>query len=208
MITCNIKDIERKVGIPVEEWPGNCYAIATQIVKKVFKGKSRAVYGAYYGMVSEKSIFFHTAELIGWVRHGWILVGKEIYDPLRWEFLGEPPFMWHGRDDNHEVYDEGHNSLRESLYGNKPYPAAVLDERIIQLKLAGEGAVQVLQIITGDKEIRRGVSFAQAFWIANLPYHWFGGYAYQVYMALKKAGKGALVPYDNMIKAQEEKGSV
>lgn len=80
----------RRIGIPLKDWPLNCYTIASAILALQLLPGGRAAYGHYFGKISPRSIFNSRAGLAP--RHGWVtLPGGWIYDPTRWVFTATTP---------------------------------------------------------------------------------------------------------------------
>lgn len=91
MMTLTAAKVAKIIGIPEEEWPGNCYAVAASMVRHgVVKGEPR--YGRYTGPVNEGCripAFRDQRTYLGHVQHGWIAQRDgTIIDPTRWCFLG------------------------------------------------------------------------------------------------------------------------
>lgn len=96
-IITDINKIAKKIGIPVKQWPGSCYAIACACVdKKVVVGKPR--YGHYRGFIHPDSMFASHVK-IGWCQHGWVeLSDGKIFDPTRWVFECSKPYIYIGEN--------------------------------------------------------------------------------------------------------------
>ena len=53
----DVSRIAERIGMDFSDWPGNCYAVACQMLKcKMVKG--RPAYGNYHGPVAPSSMFF------------------------------------------------------------------------------------------------------------------------------------------------------
>ena len=102
----DVSRIAERIGMDFSDWPGNCYAVACQMLKcKMVKG--RPAYGNYHGPVAPSSMFFGKKV----VRHGWIeRADGMIVDPTRWVFEGVEPYIYEGLPSME--YDEGANLLR------------------------------------------------------------------------------------------------
>lgn len=107
MITL-IPQIEFLINLSVEDWKGNCYAVAQAcLTTGVVKGK--AEYGIWEGPIAEGSYF----ENYPIARHGWVrLPDGRIWDPTRWVFENVEPYIYVGPDD---YYDFGASRLRKSV---------------------------------------------------------------------------------------------
>jgi hypothetical protein len=172
--------------MPTARWRGNCHAIACRILDLgLVRGVAR--YGHYYGPVAPASYFSPTAPFH---RHGWVeRPDRSVLDPTRWVFEDAPPYIHVGPRE--PDYDPGGQRLRTSHVG--PVPGRLPGDDAIALDLPPEAA-QHLSDMTG---YGTAFSLAQLFWIANLPPHMLGTHARPVYVALRDAGRKALVPIDN-----------
>lgn len=105
------------IKIPVSEWPGNCYAIACQMVEAGLV-TGRAVYGHYLGRIRPGTLFYGKPI----VHHGWVVTADEqIIDPTRWVFEGVAPYIHYATTANSHEYDEGGNVFL--LTQRRPAPA-------------------------------------------------------------------------------------
>jgi hypothetical protein len=100
-------------------------------------------------------------------------------------------------------YDEGANRWREENL--TPPPPTGNDEVKLRLMLAPGPAAWISGLLKfPELEIPVPLTVAQAFWVANLPYHILGGHAPSVYRAFEKAHMQALIPLDNWMKMEAE----
>lgn len=185
------------MGFALEHWPGNCYAVATQMVAaRIVQG--RAVYGAYLGPIADNTLFANRA--LHAVNHGWIETPEGlIVDPTRWVFDGTPPSLA-VLPPNPRIYDEG-ASQRARRY-RLPFPASTG-----QADLAVNPVVRKILLQVGVAPPQR-LNRAQAAWIANLTVQELGGVASEIYSWLDTHGCGAYVPADNRAQVQAKKALV
>jgi hypothetical protein len=133
--------IVRMIDTPkldVNNWKGNCYHVACQIVKQdVLMTECRAVYGHYLGPISPDG-YFKARIGMPFVQHGWVeFPNGDIIDPTRWVFEAKQPYIALIEHDNVvlEEYDEGGNQWREATTDPPPkyskddeqYPFSVKD---------------------------------------------------------------------------------
>ncbi len=182
------EDIAEMIGIPVESWPGNCYAIATQMVATdIIEG--RAVHGHWLGDVAPDSMFYRRFTDAGIVPHGWIedfSVGM-IVDPTRWVFEAVEPYIFEGDD---EFYDEGGDELRSMMEGQAPLWTP--DDEHERYSL--QGLPESIIVALGRPP---DVTTAQTFWLANLSRVSLGEDIEAVYHWLIEHDREALIPIDN-----------
>jgi hypothetical protein len=183
MTKLDIEAVATEIGVPVSEWPGNCYAIASLMVDKGYGGALR--YGHWLGPVSEGSMFY--GRVI--VRHGWIEAGDIVIDPTRWVFENNPPYIWCDHD-IYGYYDAAGDSLRQAL--ERPAPLFDPTAKRVKLDIEGEVADFVYSAIRGET-----VTIDHVYWLANLSLKTLGDFAVPVYLALKHAGYRAAIPIDN-----------
>ena len=198
-IVFNVTEVAKIIGVPVEEWKGNCHGISSLLLEhKLVVGKLR--YGHWIGPVREKTLFSKYPR--GIVRHGWVeLENGTIVDPRRYIFEGVEPYIYVGKNDH---YDAGGNRFRQSLM--KPAPKYSKDERQVTLKIRRIVARKILEDML-DTTSHFGVIYAtikQVFWLANLPLDTFSGFAKPIYEAIMEVGYGAFIPIDNKTMVMEE----
>ena len=184
-----VKKVEKMIEKPAEDWPGNCYGIASKMIDRgVVKGKLR--YGHFLGKIKPGTMFYNKPI----ARHGWVEVKEKgkviIVDPTRWVFEGAEPYIFVSEDTKKE-YDAGGqvhraNTLRPPPEFNKK------DKEIKTLKLNREAEEYVLGLLGHPYFTIHGL-----LWIANLPIKDLGKYAKEVYIALRDSDNEALVPIDN-----------
>ena len=183
-------ELAGKIGVPLHDWPGNCYAIATRIVEAgIVEG--RAVYGHYLGPVAKGSIFSGR----GLIRHGWIVTKTgRIIDPTRWVFDNSTPYILDtGAQD--PAYDEGGNGLMRAM--QRPVPDHDAMGKKIELPVEAQGLITTL---LGRSAPQSHLCWAEAHWLATLSLGVLGEHARELYATLVAAGLQALIPWDNRIK--------
>lgn len=190
----------RAIGLPVERWTGNCFAVASKFVNaKLVDGV--AVYGHWRGAIDPDSHFADWRP-VGFVQHSWIVgaggFAGLIVDPTRWVFEATLPYVWAGPL-NAPEYDEGGNVDRALRRG--PPPAA--DGDTILLRLPKHGATTVLAQGVGVRT-RGGVALTrrQLAWLVSGPFDALAPHTAHVYRATVAAGMGALIPIDNRRRAE------
>ena len=181
------------IGVPLDQWPGNCYAIACGLVKhNLIAGEP--VYGAYWGMINPTSRFANRIQC-GFCHHGWIqnVEDGEIVDPTRWVFLDCKPFM-HSTSLDDADYDAGSNRVREMFLRPPPEFDPTQETKFsIPTELR-----PLLKNVLGDEyEAGDRVCLAQAQWVASLPTHFLGEQVKDVYEWVAGHGWKALIPIDN-----------
>lgn len=182
----SISDIEEIIDVDVEEWPGNCYAIATAIVESgLIDG--RAVYGHWLGYVDPESMFYHKSKA-GFCRHGWIITDDGIVDPTRWVFENSKPYIYEGPDS--DEYDEGGNSFRKLT--EKECPRYNPDKH---LDVDFGEAKEFIRDLTGDGEI----CLDRLFWLSNLSLGTLGEFAKPIYEEIARINFSGFIPIDNRI---------
>ena len=222
-----VHDIEKAIGLPVDKWSGNCYAVACEILRaKLVKG--RPAYGHWTGPVHAKSPFSRGGKSSPIVRHGWIILENgAVMDPTRWVFEAAEPYIYigseqddapcvdcgydefsHDEDNDNAAtcssyvapdwpYDEGGDRLRAAL--QRPFPQVGPGEMVnVRLKLASA--------IRKRLGIPVSMTRQQAAWVANLPYKTLGRDAWAVCVALQAAGHKAYIPIDTWTRAEAERG--
>jgi hypothetical protein len=200
--------IATMIGTPnndVNRWKGNCYCVASKMVKEdVLMTDCRAVYGHYLGPISSKS-FFQNRRNMPFCQHGWIeLPNGDIIDPTRWVFEAKEPYiaLIDHMDDVAEEYDEGGNQWREATtnpppeYSKKDKQFSFSKDDFDKL----DGRTYVLGLLGDKRKSVSSISSDQLFWLANLSIDTLGIYAMTVYDYIHRMGCLAFVPLDNQIK--------
>lgn len=99
-LTLTVDDVVDATGIAVDDWPGNCYAIAVALVESgLLPDRFEAVYGHWTGPISSRSRFADRRAL-GFTGHGWALDPDSgtVVDPTRWVFEHADPYIFVGQE--------------------------------------------------------------------------------------------------------------
>jgi len=177
--------VAEQIGICVNDWPGNCFHIASQMVKhNVVKGK--AVYGHYHGFIDPNSIFGSRS----FTHHGWVVTDNNIIDPTRWVFEGINPYIYIGPKDD-DTYDMGGNRVRKMFMVSAP--AFVKEQTGYEIPEDLKEFARVMLDYSGSV-----VCAQQVCWLASLPLDMLGDNAEKLYRwvvdDLKMSG---FIPIDN-----------
>lgn len=179
------------IQCPLAKWPGQCFAIASQLVK-AYRLKGTAVYGMFVGKIDLKSHFGHRQH--GLTQHGWIRMKSGVLvDPTRWVFEAVKPYIFVTTDTNHSDYDEGANTALEIAQVARQNSGLVKKGNDIAIP---KGLQVVVSKLLNDSA-RTGISASEAFAVANTPLKQLGSNAKAVYAWLAKANLKALIPIDN-----------
>ena len=92
--------IAAEIDIPLQDWPGNCHAIATAVMNSFPMEGLRLVRGHYTGYISRDSVYRGSVQ-----QHSWLRLGDgRILDPTRWAIENpRRPAIYVGINDE---YDE------------------------------------------------------------------------------------------------------
>ncbi|MEP3667756.1 MAG: hypothetical protein ABJN42_13610 [Roseibium sp.] len=90
------------IGIPLEDWPGNCHGVAEAVLRHAPTEGMRLVRGHFTGHVDRDSVYHRG----GLQQHSWLrLEDGRILDPTRWAITSpKRPHIYVGVNDD---YDEG-----------------------------------------------------------------------------------------------------
>lgn len=185
---------------PSEEWPTNCFAIATAIYEaglvaelENIYGRARVAYGCFTGHVSKDSVFSQ-----GVARHGWIEFDDGlVLDPTRWVFSASEPKI---RVFTIEDYDLAASRLRQSVFGQRPSPAYSLEEKIYRWDVNDPEVTNLVHELLRDQSHIKAdstISLHQTRWLGGLPLGMFGPHAAAVYAWFQRQNLQAMVPLDN-----------
>jgi hypothetical protein len=188
----NIKKAAKIINIPLEDWPGNCSAIANAFIKNdLVSGKYQ--YGHYHGFISPESETFGGRKF---THHAWILRDDGmIVDPTKWVFENEAPYIFVGENDPC-IYDLGGNFLYETFL-LKPPPKYNAKEK--QLTVPDSLQMILSQLLVFPNLFKKkNISFSQLFWLSNLPPKFMEGMEKEIYSWIVDDLKlTALIPIDN-----------
>lgn len=233
-VDLTIADVVKGIGIPVQQWSGNCYAIACAMLRaKLVRG--RPAYGHWLGRVHPQSPFARRGQQ-PFVRHGWIVIDERgdhaqrpgrILDPTRWVFEAREPYLFIGgppdqdeeceqcgytRDEHDDDQDPPTCSEFTGL-GEWPYDEG--GDRFRQAmqqpmpQRADGSKVYRLALPRKLKErlmLPPRLTIEQLHWVATLPYCVMGRDAWAICCALDAAGHKQFVPMDTWIRADAERG--
>lgn len=188
MFHLSAKDVAKIIKIPVKHWPGNCYAIATAMVKaNVVRGKP--TYGHYHGFISDLCDKFGGRPF---THHGWITRKTTIVDPTRWVFEARDPYIYVGPKDNRD-YDMGGNELRKIQM--QPFPEFNKEQDCWSIPPHLHAFVQHATDLKLSK-----LCAVQVAWLANLPIDMLGEDAKSVFLwIINDVGFSGMIPIDNRL---------
>jgi len=182
----SVKQVEEAFGARAGEWVGECYAVATAIIKSELVPGGHARYGHWLGPVSPGTYFGHRPI----IQHGWVETrqGKKliIIDPTRWVFEGVVPYIFIGPDPE-EYYDIGGSKLRTALHGKPPKQGTPLPSNRLNPE-----TVEFMCELMGHREL----SVEGVMWLANQSPSVFKSEAKKVYLAIGRLGLSAFIPFD------------
>jgi hypothetical protein len=187
----SLRDLAKTIHLPLEHWPGNCYAVCCELVR--WGGIDGApVYGTYSGRIAPTSIFAGRS----CAHHGWIVYEGIIMDPTRWAFDMVPPQMYVSVVGDDE-YDAGSNRFRQGMRGPAPrYAVGEPQLRILKWNVSTYARVTTL-LSDASVDRRRCLTEAQGVWLANLTLEELGEHALVLFRWLEAVGQGGWIPIDN-----------
>jgi hypothetical protein len=209
LVALSMASIGERIAVPVEDWPGRCFEIASKIVDSFDWQDAVAVYGHYRGPISRKCTLFHGKPV---VHHGWILLKTGvIVDPTRWVFEARAPYVAVFRPWQREhldvfasmEYDEGGEVFNDMLRGERPEFSP--DAPCVSLVGDEENTATVRAVmgrLLGTLLTRDRLSVDELRWLAKTPYSKLGDGASVLYPWLVNAGHRALIPIDYLRRAQ------
>lgn len=187
----SLRDLAKSIHIPLDRWPGNCYAICCELVR--WGGlEGKPVYGTYTGPIAPTSIFAGRP----CTHHGWIVYDDILTDPTRWAFEMVPPQMYVSVVGDDE-YDAGSNRFRQEL--RTAAPSYAVGEPQLVIKKWNVSTYLRVSTLLSDASVdrRRCLTEAQGFWLANLTLEELGEHAVVVFLWLVAVGRDAWIPLDN-----------
>lgn len=188
----SLPEIEKRLGLPAEQWKGHCHEIAA-LISDVFDIDCRLCYGHWHGTVVTESPLYRA--WAPFARHGWLeLPDGRVYDPTRWVFEGKEPYVYVGPND---FYDEGGDALRQALESVKPVPGPDADPRKVPLRITDLGARDFVAKIFDT--VPEDLNLHQVFYLANLSRRTLGAHILPIYRAIVDAGQGMAIPIDNQL---------
>lgn len=208
-----LSELADACGVPLERWPGSCYAVAVALVRSgLLPSGSRAVYGLWRGPIAPTGHFGARAG-IPFTGHGWVeLPSGQVLDPTRWVFEDVPGYLYVGADPvsddpdtraslerDRACYDEGGGRLRAATL--PPFPAADPTDTTHR-RMSTLPPPEVLSLLVGHGYVSGPLTVQQAMWLANLPVDLLGELADPAYGWLEECGLLAFVPIDNLMKVR------
>jgi len=174
--------IAKRINMPVQEWKGNCYMIASLLIKHgIVKGKLR--YGHYLGPVAKTSMFNYGQTF---QRHGWVEKSASVVvDPTRWVFEDVDPYIYVGHPK--DLYDVGGQLLKQAMA--IPYPEDSMGRTIAVPE-------EVTFHMHPFHHVRDTITIEQLMWFANLTPVVLGEHAKPIYKWLEETDNAALIPID------------
>lgn len=200
------QSVAQAIGLPLSQWPGNCYAVAVQMNEKLGLGLI-ACYGPFSGWVARESRFAQRMAALGVVNHGWLATkAGVIVDPTRWVFENTEPAIHIGIDSEHE-YERGGNTALRRLLGERPRPDFNPAKSGLRYLPQGDGADDVAiawvlaQLQESPQRPARAVTVQELFWLCNSnPVDLAsveGPMARRFYEIAQRLGMRALIPIEN-----------
>lgn len=188
MSLIDAESVAKAIDLPLNEWPGNCYAVACMMVDaQLLSG--RPAYGHYLGKIDEKSMFYGKPI----VHHGWIVTDDgDIVDPTRWVFESAEPYIY--RAPAGSEYDEGGNVFR--MKNERPAPPYSAEQA--QKPIPNE-YIPLVNSLLGRKTLQVTIGMTEAFWLANLSLISLGDHAKRLYLAMIEMGHRGFIPLDNRV---------
>lgn len=118
------ENLARAIGVPLDQWPGNCHGIACAVRDLLPVHGMRLARGHWTGDVAWDSVYRNSSP----IQHSWLVAPDgRMLDPTRWALLSPSrPFIYLGVND---CYDEGGRELAARLSprfpGTDPYAGIV-----------------------------------------------------------------------------------
>jgi len=185
------------IGVPLRDWPGNCFGIASRLLESSLLDRVSAEhgglilsYGQYTGPIGKGNLFSHRS----FSHHAW-LESPEGYviDATKFVFTNGPAALWAGPTDD---YDLSGARLRETAMPHPPEEDGIT----VSVAETSDDFVAALDRLLGSgsqtSETGR-VSHNRLRWVANLPLERLGTDAAAIYDALAVLGMAGFIPIDN-----------
>ena len=200
----DIHAIAAAIDIPVRDWPRNCHAVATAVLRRLPTEGMRLVRGHFDGHVDRDSVYGNG----GLQQHSWLrLQDGRILDPTRWAMTRPAgPFLYVGENDH---YDEAGMVARQryapmrfmNLGADHSGPArAILDK----LLAAPPSLREDLAAFSHTKNVHEpDIRFAEAvLGLIDRPVEQLRD-PERLYALLEQAGLKAFVKLDNWTRVME-----
>lgn len=194
----------RRIAVPLKNWPGNCYLIATAVLKaglvddlKPEHGAARVAYGLYTGPIAKTGRF--GGRPIS--HHGWIEFDSGlVVDPTAWAFTDTAPALAATSIDE---YDLAGSRFRSMVVMRPAPPFGKHDKTFVLPVDEVEGIATAGMLLGAGPEWDRRLGLAQMMWLANLPLEQLGSHAKPLYRAIASTGNAAMIPIDNRLYVDE-----
>jgi hypothetical protein len=186
----DVAEVAEKIDWPVDDWPGNCHAVADAMLKaKLVSGY--LCYGNWWGPIAAGTLF---ADRVMAPHHGWIEVTpNRIVDPTRWVFEGAGAYIFDGGDAGN-FYDLGGNRLRDSF--RSPPPKYGPSKHVWSVVALPGPVAELLKTLFVEQA--GGYTQEQIFWASNLSPQQLAPFARCFYEWLKSERLAGFIPIDNM----------
>ena len=178
-------EVAHRIKQPTRNWPGNCSAVAAQCyLHGLVPRRSLVCYGLYHGSIHPDSIFAGR----GVCHHGWVeLPDGRIYDPTRWTFTCEQPYVWISLSGRHPNYDLGGASQWKHI----PAPSVTSPAMHKLRKSQVARLSRFFRLVQPD-----GLDRNQWHWLAHRHPDELQGDARWIYQLMQKLGLQAMIPID------------
>ena len=192
------KSVARTIKVPLKDWPGRCYGIASELHKsglvkhlEAEHGRSQVTYGVYTGFISGGSMFAARP----FAHHGWIeFESGLVIDPTRWVFEGATPAIAAAMIDD---YDLAGRRARQAV-SPRPLPSFDPEGKSVVWDCNDPDVDRTMRLLLGAAETwDRKIGAAQLLWIGNLPLDSLGVHAPEIYAFFQRTGHISMVPIDN-----------
>lgn len=191
----NPQEVSAKIGIPLNEWEGNCYGIACQmLVHDVLEG--RPCYGHYHGEIAPNTLFSDRPI----VQHGWIETKDGyIVDPTRWVFENVSPYIFTKKKSLAKEYDEGGQRLLKLTM----LPIPDHDSSKTVCSIDDEKMAFLISSMLKRKNIQNNLTMMECHWLGKQPLDILGDNAKNLYQFMINKNQSAWIPLDNKLKIMQ-----
>lgn len=191
----NPQTVSEKIGIPLNDWAGNCYGIACQmLVHEVLEG--RPCYGHYHGKIAPNTLFSDRPI----VQHGWIETKDGyIIDPTRWVFENVEPYIFTNKKNLAKEYDEGGQRLLKLTM--PPIPEHDSSKAICSID--DKKMAFLISSMLKRKNVQTQLTVMECHWLGKQPLDMLGDNAKDLYQFMIDKNQSAWIPLDNKLKVME-----
>ena len=175
----SIETLVDKIGVPTDQWVGNCAAISTAVLPHLDLDLALTAYGFYTGPVAPGS-HFAKAPI---VRHGWIeTLDGLVIDPTRWVFENTEPQLYVG-----SITDYDYGMMRYKA--ETPFPEPSESSSVVRFE---DEQVEYITALTGLAPDGNSFTLAanQSSWLADRPMEVMREHFIPVLDALEAADAG------------------